>query len=166
MELQQNLHYTLNKYNRLPNYQKNIDLRQYCLPGCGAWPLCRPVPRETEKYLTRVREKYCDQKIFGTWQDSLSKRARIKLGQTLRGLAEASPTWKWRMMVQMRPRVSLGFPSTMSSPRMLTSLISLYLRNLSAVSTFWIAWNRIRPRSRGCKIKSLNHQIKWSRFRV
>ena len=38
-----------------------------------------------------------------------------------------SPTWKWRMIVQMRPRVSLGLPSTMSSPLMLTSLISLYL---------------------------------------
>ena len=68
-----------------------------------------------------------------------------------------SPTWKWRMIVQMRPRVSLGLPSTMSSPLMLTSLISLYLkykkvdqdtfdrieesnlRNLSAVSTFWMA---------------------------
>ena len=37
----------------------------------------------------------------------------------------ASPTWKWRMIVQMRPRVSLGLPSTMSSPLMLTSLISL-----------------------------------------
>ena len=78
-----------------------------------------------------------------------------------------SPTWKWRMIVQMRPRVSLGLPSTMSSPLMLTSLISLYLtykkvdqdtfdrieesnlRNLSAVSTFWMAWKRIRPRSRG-----------------
>lgn len=34
-------------------------------------------------------------------------------------------TWKWRMIVQMSPRVSLGFPSTISSPRILTSLISL-----------------------------------------
>lgn len=32
-------------------------------------------------------------------------------------------TWKCRMMVQMRPRVNLGLPSTMSSQRMLTSLI-------------------------------------------
>ena len=85
-----------------------------------------------------------------------------------------SPTWKWRMIVQMRPRVSLGLPSTMSSPLMLTSLISLYLkykkvdkdtfdrveesdlRNLSAVSTFWMAWKRIRPRSRGWKVN-----IRW-----
>lgn len=30
-------------------------------------------------------------------------------------------TWKWRMMVQMRPSVSLGLPSAISSFRMLTS---------------------------------------------
>src|SRR6218665_984054 len=34
-----------------------------------------------------------------------------------------SPTWKWRMIVQMRPRVSFGFPSTISSARMFTSRI-------------------------------------------
>ena len=32
-------------------------------------------------------------------------------------------TWKWRMMVHIKPRVSFGFPSTMSSQRMFTSLI-------------------------------------------
>lgn len=31
-------------------------------------------------------------------------------------------TWKWRMMVHINPRVSLGFPSAMSSFLMLTSL--------------------------------------------
>ena len=31
------------------------------------------------------------------------------------------PTWKWRMIVQMSPRVSLGLPSVMSSLRMFTS---------------------------------------------
>ena len=31
-------------------------------------------------------------------------------------------TWKWRMMVQIRPSVSLGFPSAMSSFLMFTSL--------------------------------------------
>lgn len=35
---------------------------------------------------------------------------------------EPTQTWKWRMMVQMRPSVSLGFPSVMSSFLMLTSL--------------------------------------------
>ena len=33
------------------------------------------------------------------------------------------PTWKWRMMVQIRPRVSLGLPSTISSDRMFTKRI-------------------------------------------
>ena len=39
-----------------------------------------------------------------------------------------------------------------------------YLRNLSAVSTFWMAWKRIRPRSRGWKVEiSLRIVRSWRR---
>lgn len=59
-------------------------------------------------------------------------------------------TWKCRMMVQIRPRVSLGFPSTMSSARMFTTLIFLKWRKLRVIWTFCSMWKRIRPFSRGC----------------
>ena len=36
-------------------------------------------------------------------------------------------TWKWRIMVQMRPSVSLVLPSTISSARMFTSRIYIHI---------------------------------------
>lgn len=59
-------------------------------------------------------------------------------------------TWKCKMIVQMSPSVSFGFPSVMSSGRMFTSLTCFLLRKLSAVSTFCSMWNRSLPFSRGC----------------
>lgn len=55
------------------------------------------------------------------------------------------------MMVHIRPRVSFGLPSTMSSARMFTSLIFLYRRKSRAICTFCNMWKRIRPLSRGWK---------------
>ena len=49
----------------------------------------------------------------------------------------------------MRPRVNFGLPSTMSSGRMLTSLIFLNLRKLRAICEFWSIWTLILPLSRG-----------------
>ena len=45
-----------------------------------------------------------------------------KQSQKLQSSMWGAQTWKWRMMVQMRPNVSLGFPSVMSSFLMFTSL--------------------------------------------
>lgn len=45
-------------------------------------------------------------------------RATIQWNKTL----TEEETWKWRMMVHINPRVSLGFPSAMSSFLMLTNL--------------------------------------------
>lgn len=52
-------------------------------------------------------------------------------------------TWKWRMMVHISPRVSLGFPSAISSFLMLTSLTwkghGYWVVSLFALWTaFWI----------------------------
>ena len=76
------LHFTKDK--RLPN---NINLRQYCLPGYGAWPLFRPAPQEIEKYLTCVqrkifRPKIVIQNIWGLTRQRLV-RARALLNTTV-----------------------------------------------------------------------------------
>lgn len=42
-----------------------------------------------------------------------------------RQMRDNSLTWKCSMMVHIKPRVSFGFPSTISSARILTSLIFL-----------------------------------------
>lgn len=74
---------------------------------------------------------------------SLSSRFSVKWLRKL--------TWKCRMMVHIRPRVSFGLPSTMSSARMLTNLIFLYRKKSRAICTFCSMWKRIRPFSRGWK---------------
>lgn len=58
-------------------------------------------------------------------------------------------TWKCKIIVQIKPKHSLGFPSKMSTGRMLTSLTFFCFRKLRAVSMFWSMWNRNFPRSRG-----------------
>lgn len=63
-------------------------------------------------------------------------------------------TWKWRMIVHIRPSVNLGLPSTMSSARMFTNLIFLYRRKSSAICAFCSIWKRILPFSRGCWAKN------------
>jgi len=60
-----------------------------------------------------------------------------------------SDIWKCKMIVQMRPRVSFGFPSTISSARIFTNLIFLYRKKSRAICTFCNMWNRKRPLSRG-----------------
>ena len=42
-------------------------------------------------------------------------------------------TWKYRIIVQMRPSTTAGFPSTKSAELMLTSLIRLLAKNCRAV---------------------------------
>lgn len=67
-------------------------------------------------------------------------------------------TWKCKMIVQISPSVSFGFPSVMSSGRMLTSFTDFFLKKLSAVSTFWSMWNRSLPFSRGWN-RSVNKNV-------
>lgn len=71
------------------------------------------------------------------------------------------------MIVQIRPSVSFGLPSTISSARMLTSLIFLYRRKSNAICPFCSMWKRILPFSLGCnetnnKLVSENESdLKW-----
>lgn len=64
-----------------------------------------------------------------TWRLRQTSICRLPLSLVY-SEAVAAPTWKWRMMVHMRPSVSLGLPSTMSSHRMFTSLIC----NITSIS--------------------------------
>lgn len=52
------------------------------------------------------------------------------------------------MIVHINPKHSFGFPSKISTGRMLTSLTFFCLRKLRAVSMFWSLWNRNFPLSR------------------
>ncbi|CAN7948238.1 unnamed protein product [Ixodes hexagonus] len=54
---------------------------------------------------------------------------------------------KRRMMVQMRPRVILTLPSTISSAPMETSFTPLLAMKSSALFTLAILWKRILPLS-------------------
>ena len=54
-------------------------------------------------------------------------------------------------MVQTSPRVSFGFPSTISSFLTFTSRTFFLRRKSRACCTFASRWNRMRPVSRGCK---------------
>lgn len=68
-------------------------------------------------------------------------------------MVNVAPTWKCRIIVHIRPSVSFGLPSTMSSARILTSLIFLYRRKSNAIWAFCSIWNRIFPFSLGCRTK-------------
>lgn len=54
-------------------------------------------------------------------------------------------TWKRRIMVQIRPRLSLGLPSTMSCEPIFSKCTLCSRKNCSALSTFSRQWIRILP---------------------
>ena len=56
-------------------------------------------------------------------------------------------TWKCKIMIQMRPSVSFGLPSTISSDLIFTILIRCLVRKSKHNWTFCSAWNRIAPLS-------------------
>lgn len=69
--------------------------------------------------------------------------------------SKPSLTWKCKMIVQINPKVSLGFPSTMSSDRILTSFTFLQRKKWRAVSMLCSIWNRICPFSLGWNARNL-----------
>lgn len=98
-----------------------------------------------KKFLTLLQDSSCTMHFCHVTQSRCIKR-NMMIKQHI--------TWKWRIIVHIKPRVSLGLPSTMSSARIFTSLIFLYRRKSKAICTFCSMWKRIRPLSRGWKSQS------------
>ena len=88
----------------------------------------------------------------GDAQDGLSFLQALSLGTRMWALTLIhhllrpwGPTWKRRMMVQMRPRTRRWLPSTISWEPMFSRCTRCSLRNCRALSTFSRQWMRIFP---------------------